>query len=298
MKIALLLAAAVGVILGVGWTMTHRQLREAKAELERLQPAGMSRAPIAPAQEREPRPTPGARSLAADKPASPAPSRPKAVSDNPMLKKMGEMMKQPGMKMIIRQQLATQTDADYVGLYAELGLNDEEKMRLKELIVDRQMSAQEWAMTMTTKTAEETGAGDLKSAMKRSDEQIREFLGDPADFERFQHYEKTQPARMQFRMFGGRQIFADSGEPLSSGQEEQLIELMTKAQPAARSQKTGSEAILEAIDRQAREVRLQATGFLTQQQLDTLEKWQADRRKMTEASLEMSKAFMPPDAPR
>jgi len=294
MKISTVVVWLAAVILGFGWASEHRKLHETRDELAQLKATILAEPPETALVSES---APAAKSLAADAREQASPTFKNPMAANPMLRKVEEMMKQPGMKAMMRQQLKSQIDADYAGLYAELKLNDEEKARLKELILDRMMAQQELSMAMMKDGQGGESAEVFKKALSESDGQIGEFLGEHSDMERFRYYERTQPVRMQFRMFGGSQKFQDSGQPLTSEQEEKLIGLMTEVGPQGSSKKAGPEGMLEMLDQQAEQVRLQASGFLSADQLDTLEQWQADRRELTRTSLEMSKAFMPAEAP-
>ncbi len=297
MRIWAVSASVLAVIALLGWHTERNKQAALKSQLTRFEAVEK-----AAARSPDLRPAvPAAKPLAADSAASATSSATPSEKNHPqtdsMFQQAREMMKQPGMKAIIRQQLGAAIDAGYAQFFEELGLSEEEKKDLRQLLLDRQMAQREEALNRPD--GEKPDPSKMKEIMDSSDREIRAFLERPEDFDRYKFYEKTQPSRMQFNLLGGREVFKEAGDPLSSEQEEKLIVLMsdssTEVSPAGSSGNDGAERVLEIMDRQAQNVRLQATSFLSQGQTDTLEKWQAQVRKMTETSLQMQKAFLPPE---
>ena len=233
-----------------------------------------------------------------------------APSKRAGVKALREMMETPGMKEMIKKQNLVQLEMIYGGLFKKFGLNEEEKENFKMLLGERTGAQTDLGMKVMdeslTPEQRKQLTEDYEKAKKASDERIRTFLGDEGDFKTFQHWEDTQPERMQLEMMGGRSHFQTAGEPLTAEQEEKLIDLMTSVRNAPSklpdiskpenfwAGEMSDEFIqkqIEKIDADAKTVAQNAAGFLSAIQLQALGKMQEQTRTMTEAGLKMSGAM-------
>ena len=280
------------------------KLKEADAEIARLK-----------AEAAKPKPHPGATALSAARAASSADGRDEAAKDAGSAAKdskssITQMMKSPAMREMVKAQQGMQIEMQYARLFTNLGLDDTEKSHFKKLITDRASAK----MDMGFKLMESTLTKDQRKAItddfdlqkKASDEAIRTFLNDENDYKTFQHWEDTEPERMQMMM--GRGAFEGAGVPLSTDQEEQLVSLMAEVRkkPSALPDLTdpknitpeaiGSEDMIKKITAKAASdaeaIRKGAAAFLSPEQLAALAKYQDQMKAMTEMGLKMSRSML------
>lgn len=237
-------------------------------------------------------------------PASPAPAP--AVQGSPAIDSPGaakapqattagalrEMLKNPAMRDLLGQQQAVQVETGYARLFEYLKLTDEEKAHFKKLLVERAKTEADLGLklldsNLTSEQRRQIIAEGEKNK-KAYDETIRGFLNNESDWGVFQKYESTRPERTQFEAMG-RSLFTASGEPLSTQQEDQLIDLMAQVRQSptqeqsqlARAMSNPAQMtegnIKSFLDFQrASNARIleQAAGFLSPAQIKTLQSYQ------------------------
>jgi hypothetical protein len=139
----------------------------------------------------------------------------------------------PEMKEAIALQqkaaLGSMLDKTYGKLFTDLRLSPEQTTALKEMLLNKQMAGAEMGMSMLSEgmdlsKSEELGQ-KVKAASDAADAEIKAFLGDEK-FAQLKEYEKTSADRMALSGFKD-QLSANAA--LSPEQEQQLIEVMTKA---------------------------------------------------------------------
>jgi len=232
----------------------------------------------------------------------------KAVTPKQGMKAWAEMLDKPEMKDMIRQQQYAAMESQYGSLFAKFQFDEAEKEDFKKLVVDRLMAETDMGLkamnTELTKEERDAIGREIQEATKASDAKIRDFLNSDADYATFKNWEDTKSQRMQIEM--GRSIFANSGEPLSSEQEERLISTMhevsrrpgdtpdmSKPQnfDPTRFGPADIEKQLARQDRNAQAV-LEASGqFLSPKQVAALRTMQSQWRTMSETGLRMSSAM-------
>lgn len=229
----------------------------------------------------------------------------KAAEPKPV-KAMAQMMKSPEMREVMKQQHVAQMDMVYGGLFKRFSLNESEKEELKKMIAEKEMAESEFAFKAMGEDASpkdmQASAQALKNTKEAADLKIKAFLNNDQDFATYQNWEKTKPERIALSM-GGRSAFAGAGEPLTSAQEDQLVNAMmaartrrteipdlTKAENLSTENLSSQsiEKILASYDLQAREVAAAATAFLTPKQLEALKTMQQQQKALQEAGLRMS----------
>jgi hypothetical protein len=144
---------------------------------------------------------------------------------------LAEMFKNPEMREMIKNQqktvLGTMIDKNYAKLFGDLHLTPEQSASLKDLIMNKTLSAADMGMSMLSEDMDAAKRADLVQQMKTqtdaADAQIKQFLGDD-NYAQFQAYEKTQAERMA--LSGFKDQLAGSSTVLSPDQEQQLIEAM------------------------------------------------------------------------
>lgn len=223
-------------------------------------------------------------------------------------KTMAEMLKTPGMKDAVVHQNLAQLDMIYGKLYERLNLDGREKQDFKDLLSDRMRAELDLSMQMMSgdaskESAKVVGQGILK-VNAESDQKIRAFLNNEADYQIFQKWEQTKPERMILGM--GATIFAETGEPLSVAQEDQLVSAMYDARTQVSSVPDMTkpenftpenlspqriEQILAAFDARAAQVAAGAAVYLSPIQQEALKAFQKQQRAMQEMGMKMSAAM-------
>lgn len=331
-KLALILAialAAAAVLTG-GWmmsrpakehpelTMLRSQLEKAEAEIARLNSELAKRPAV-----KLPAPTasPGSNGIissakaATEKAGTPtigfaAASASDEKGSEGAARSLKKMLEAPGMKDLMKQQGLIQIEMIYGKLFERFQLTSEEKENFKQLLSARFAAQQDLGLKMMDSdlSAEQRKqfTGEYEAAKKASDASIQTFLSNEADYQAFQHWEDTQPERMQFEMMGGRSHFSSVGEPLSPEHEQQLIDIMAAERKApsalpdlSKPENFSPENMTEEkVQQQLRNLDLQnqaiaqkAAAFLSPAQLQALSKLQQQTRTMAETGLKMSSAM-------
>ncbi len=221
------------------------------------------------------------------------------------MKGLAEMMKNPAMREIAKQQQVAMLDSQYAGLFAHLQLDDKEKANLKQLLADRLGIQTDMGLKMMdenlTPQQRQALVKEMTEATKTNDEKVRTFMNDDTDFATFKHWEETKRERMQLSL--GQAAFASTGEPLSPVQERQLVDTMhaINARPSAVPDLNRPENFdpgkltteyfnkqMVRYDANAQAVLIEASKYLTPRQLEALKAMQAQQRAMQEAGMKMS----------
>lgn len=235
---------------------------------------------------------------AGGKGGGPAPTSSKPGS--PLL----EMMKNPAMKDMMKQQQVMALDSQYGKLFAKFNFSDAEKAEFKQLLGDRLTAEAELGLKMMEDLTPEQRKAltkEYEDAHKTSDARIHDFLNSENDYNLFKNWEDTKGERMQLDL--GRSLFDTAGEPLSAQQEDLLIQVMhqVRMQPSpvpdlSKPQNFDPSHLSQAdIDQQlahydssSQSIANQAAQFLSPKQLETLRTMQQQWRGFAESSLKMT----------
>jgi len=146
---------------------------------------------------------------------------------------------------------------------------------------------------------------ELKRSKDASDQKIRSFLSNEADYQTFQKWEQTKGERVLLIM--GASAFAGAGEPLTVAQEDQLVSAMLAARTQASSvpdmTKTENltpgnltpqmtEKVLANYDAQAAQVAAGAASYLSPVQMEALKALQKQQRALQEMGLKMGASMV------
>ena len=221
------------------------------------------------------------------------------------MKAMAEMMKNPAMREMVKQQQLAQLDLQYGNLFNRFQLNDEEKANFKQLIAERMTSEMDMGLKFmegnTSKPERDAALKVMTDSKAASDAKIKTFLNNDEDYKTFQDWEESKPERMQLSM--GSSNFATAGEPLSPQQEDQLVAAMKQARTSVKNlpdmtkpqnadptnfTPAMTDRLMTSYDQQAQQVLASASSFLTPKQLEALKALQQQQRAMQEAGLKMS----------
>ncbi len=227
-------------------------------------------------------------------------------STKPM-KALSDMMKNPAMREMAKQQQIAMLDMQYGDLFKAFNLNDEEKANFKQLLAERLAIDSDMGMKLMddTLTPEQRKAmlTEVNEQKKLSNERIKTFLNSEEDGKIFDHFENTKAERMQLTM--GKGSFAAA--PLTPQQELQLIDIMHEANMAPSNvpnlqrpenfdprkfTQNDIEKQLQKFDANAAAVRAKAQTFMSPEQLKALGEAQAGWRSMQEKSFNMMSSLL------
>lgn len=232
-----------------------------------------------------------------------------AAGGRPMKDTMTEMMKNPAMREMAKQQQIAMIDLQYGGLFSQFQLDETEKANFKQLLAERVGFESDLAMKMMddklTPQQRQAMIQEVKAAKTQNDDKVRTFLNSEQDYQAFQQWEDTKNERMQLSM--GQSAFSGAGEPLTAQQEQQLVNAMyeVRKQPSTvpdlnkienfdprHLDAAGLERQLAKLDANARQVYERASAFLSPNQLKALKTMQDQQRSMAEYGLKMSASMM------
>jgi hypothetical protein len=149
-----------------------------------------------------------------------------------MFKGVGEMMKNPDTKEMIKTQqkavLNGMLEKAYAPLVNQLGLTPEQAAAFKDLVVNKSLAGATVGVSLLSESDPEKRSQLLEQTKIEKDAydlQIKQMLGDD-NFQQFQTYEKSLSDRMTIGMFRDQQA-AGSGA-LTADQENQMVQMMTQ----------------------------------------------------------------------
>src|SRR6266568_6071934 len=211
---------------------------------------------------------------------------------------LSQMMDDPEMKKMMRQQQAAMMDLMYGGLFKELGLTPEETDKFKELLLEQEMQGIDKAGVFLRAGIDQpdkaAAVTELSQERDESEDQLKAFLGE-ARYAQYKDYTATMAERMELDQFS-RQL-ASSENPLTDEQTKQLLEIMKaekKSIPEAFAgismtsdgdwQSMFSEEQLEKSFKQQEEsnqrIVQRASAVLSPEQLQSLSSFQSSQLQM------------------
>ena len=232
-----------------------------------------------------------------------------AAGGKPMKDTMTEMMKNPAMREMAKQQQIAMIDLQYGGLFSKFQLDDTEKANFKQLLAERVGLEADMNMRLMddklTPQQRQAMIKEMQVAKKQNDDKVRTFLNSEPDYQSFQNWEDTKNERMQLSM--GQSAFSGTGEPLSTQQEQQLVDAMYQVRKEPSSvpdmskienfdprhlDAAGLDRQMAKLDADAQRVYQRASTFLTPNQMKALKTMQEQQRSMAEYGLKMSASMM------
>jgi hypothetical protein len=226
---------------------------------------------------------------------------------------LAKMMKNPGMKDMIRAQQKGQQDMMYGSLFKCLQIPEAELESFKSLLLDRQMALVDSSMDMmsgeATPEEKKAAAEKMKETTAAYDAKIKELLGDD-NYAVYKSFEDTQAERMQVTLYKGS---LSAGDQLTDEQEDSLIRAMHDERSNFKSTVPGfgdkqtadpSQFTPERIEQLlAENAKLQeqyvakAAAILTPAQLEQFKANQKQQQAMQEMGMRMAtKMFGKPPA--
>lgn len=158
-----------------------------------------------------------------------------------------------------------QTDFQYGALYRQLGLTPAQIDEFRSVMLDQSGYAPHVGTTERQLTLRMGEAG-----WDETEQRLRQLLG-PGNFEHYQAYKKTLPAREVTAQVAGALCF--TAEPLTSAQAETLVQLAAATRESPGANKRG-------LDWQ--QILRDATGVLTPSQVGVLQRV-ADQQRLMHA---------------
>jgi hypothetical protein len=238
--------------------------------------------------------------------AEPTPDResstPQPDNESPM-SGIVEMIKQPGMKEMIRTQQKAQIETSHGSLFEELDLPDADMESFKELLLKKQMALVDVGLEMMDASTTTDKRREIKNRIKELtaeyDKEIEAFLGEE-DFALYKEYEETRPERMLVNHL--KQSLSDA-DKLEQQQEENLIWAMHEARSTSKFTKDYEEwekndptqyspefiaGWLERTKRLHEQYLMRAGEILTPEQLNQLKTSLEQQRSMREMAMKIA----------
>ncbi|MDG2122981.1 MAG: hypothetical protein P8J87_04745 [Verrucomicrobiales bacterium] len=173
-------------------------------------------------------PTPAPPVVASSQPTGPeAPAPPTGApaekKDNPL----ANMMENPVMRDMMRQQMTAQFKSLYAGFFEKYGVDETLAQPVYDLLIARQMAAVDEVGTLfdkeATKEAKQAARKKVADSMDSYNEQIEDLLGEEA-YQEFDLYEKSAGERMELTSLKGAMDSAGHDFPVEK--EEKLMAIM------------------------------------------------------------------------
>lgn len=195
------------------------------------------------------------------------------------------MFKDPDMMKAMREQSAAVIRMQYAQFVNQMHLTDEQAESFYKILIDKGQQG-----------LEALQSGDFAAAAKQSIEpQLRQLLGDDG-YNQYKDYSMTLADRTMLNTY--KNSFVD--EPLTSTQEQQLLQIMTDARKAT-SANTPNNATLNSVGQAAmmdqamsqqsqinQNVLQQASSFLSPVQLQSLGTAQSNFLNMEKVGMTMA----------
>ncbi|MBI3990813.1 MAG: hypothetical protein HY350_01555, partial [Candidatus Omnitrophica bacterium] len=231
-----------------------------------------------------------------------------------------EMMKDPELIKMMRDQQKGRLDSTYAVLLKPLGLSPEDAETFKNLLLDRQMGSAELMASLGQGELNESKMRELMENFRKdreaTDVKLRGFLGNDR-YTALQDYERTSGDRNNVNQFNQR--FANSSAALDEYQKTQLIHAMSEErqsfpslasagnqgrwnsnnwfQPERMARIPGNfsperaESYLQEREQFNTRVLDRARLILTPQQFDEFRAYQDNQIKDERARIEMARRF-------
>jgi hypothetical protein len=225
---------------------------------------------------------------------------------------LAAMLKDPKMRDMIKAQqqaiIGPLIAKQYAAFLQQVDLPPDKAAALKDLIQKKMSVGTDTGMSMLDESLDASQRADLAKQIKSQtddyDDQIKELLG-ADDYQNFQAYQKTIPARTTVNQFGDQ--LAGTPTALSADQQQQLIQAMSDTRNNfkwttdfnnANNAANGGYAsmftddkINQFADENAQldqQITAQAKQILTPEQLTSFEQFQTAQRQMQTVGMKMA----------
>jgi hypothetical protein len=230
-------------------------------------------------------------------------------ADGGVGKMLGEMMKDPEMKKMIRQQQSLMMGQLYDPFIKRVNLNPEEAGRFKEILTGGMENSVELASSVFGAGGATNRAEALKSIAAQQKEQeanMKVLLGDDR-YAQYQDYQQTVGERTQLNQFRQQYTGADG---ISEEQTEALLTMMREEKKSVAATSGASfpgqnpsdmqallkegetEKLISAQETVNQNVYGRASQILTPAQLESFARYQTNQLQMFRMGLNMARKFM------
>ncbi|MCX7005516.1 MAG: hypothetical protein NTV22_19925 [bacterium] len=226
---------------------------------------------------------------------------------------LATLLKDPAMKDTLRTQTKMALEPMYAGLIQDLGLQNEDAVAFRELLVERQMgavglSAQLMDGSLSVQQEKDVMA-QIEKEQAQVDGMIKNMLGDE-NYARYKDYQKTEHERMVLSQF--RQQLSGTDATLDRATEDKLVGAMGSAREELR--KSGDyfdakksrpgEYTSDAVAKyQQQEERISAStldkarAFMSPKQFEKFQAFQESQLQMRAAQMKMAQRMFDKSAP-
>jgi hypothetical protein len=216
---------------------------------------------------------------------------------------MAALIKNPAMQSIISSQQSAVIQMEYKDLMDRFKLSPQERDYMQKLLVDKQMTKMNIGMQYLNPSLspeDKAAVGQqFVQGMAASDDNMRQFLNDDADYAAYQSYSQQEPERLQVGMM--ETSLANGSEPLDPTTADALTSLMSSTRQSFpftvdfnNESNFGNTSLLTGtnvnkfLDEQAQyqaQVADKAAQLLTPAQLDAFKQNQAALLQMTKQKM-------------
>lgn len=214
--------------------------------------------------------------------------------DNPA----GKSMMNQGVKMMVGMM--------YQDFIDGMSLSKEETDYFKNLLGREMSGQQELGMKLMSASPEERKAlmKEQETLNKQNEEDIRKFLNNEEDFQKYTDYKNHLPERQQ--LDGIRAVMNDKGAPLNPETEQRLVDAMYKARTNSPAPDLSGAKGLEALsagnitetfektwDSQQETLNKEVSGILSPEQMAAFADYQKQMKEMQLMGLKMAEKMFP-----
>ncbi len=214
--------------------------------------------------------------------------------DNPA----GKSMMNQGVKMMVGMM--------YQDFIDGMSLSKEETDYFKNLLGREMSGQQELGMKLMSASPEERKAlmKEQETLNKQNEEDIRKFLNNDEDFQKYTDYKNHLPERQQ--LDGIRAVMNDKGAPLNPETEQRLVDAMYQARTNSPAPDLSGAKGLEALsagnltetfekswDSQQETLNKEVSGILSPEQMAAFADYQKQIKEMQLMGLKMAEKMFP-----
>lgn len=214
--------------------------------------------------------------------------------DNPA----GKSMMNQGVKMMVGMM--------YQDFIDGMSLSKEETDYFKNLLGREMSGQQELGMKLMSASPEERKAlmKEQETLNKQNEEDIRKFLNNDEDFQKYTDYKNHLPERQQ--LDGIRAVMNDKGAPLNPETEQRLVDAMYQARTNSPAPDLSGAKGLEALsagnitetfektwDSQQETLNKEVSGILSPEQMAAFADYQKQMKEMQLMGLKMAEKMFP-----
>ena len=237
------------------------------------------------------------------KPATPA-NQPEEL-DESIIKTTRKMWENPAGNSLINHGMKIAVAMLYEDFIDGLEFAKEAGDYFKNLLAGQRSLQQELGMKMMGASPEEMRelTAEIEKSSKENDEEIRKFLNNDEDYQRYQDYKNRLPEHQQ--LDGIRNAMNAKGAPLDEATEAKLMDAMFRARTSTGSPDLSGPKAMEAItsgnmlenfeqnwDTQQESLLKETGTFLNEEQMAAFQEYQKQMKEMQLMGIKMAEKMM------